>query len=148
MIAGTVRHRMVQITMRLRLGFARTAPRSWEATTAACELLVQCGHLAQCLGTSAHVPLGRVPDPSRHVSDLGDELSDIALSALSVTVLADGEPTDDDIATAERCLPPLNESHELAPMIPVLAASGQLAEAAMVATGFRHRPVGNPRVFA
>ncbi|MDQ1246408.1 MAG: hypothetical protein QG597_776 [Actinomycetota bacterium] len=144
MIAGTARTRMVEVTTRLRLGFAVTAPRPWEATTAACELLVQCGHVVQCLAGVDDVALGSLADPRRPLGGLGDEIADVALGALSVAVLTGQEPSEEDLAAAERCLPVPDATPALAGAGPVLVAAGQLAEASMIATGLRHRPVGDP----
>ena len=60
--------RMLDHTRRLRAGFAATAPEPWDGTTAAAELAVQLGHLAQCIGRRHGVDLSGVrgPGPADH----------------------------------------------------------------------------------
>ncbi|MQA87710.1 MAG: hypothetical protein GEV03_24570 [Streptosporangiales bacterium] len=132
---------MVAETRRLRRRFAPTAVMPWDAVTAAAELAVQLGHLALCLARRRGVNVTGFEDPDRPITDPGDELADVALAALSVAVLADTPPSpapavDQIGARAD------GGDDETASLLVMLVAAGQLAEAAMVACGYRHRPTG------
>lgn len=122
---------------RLRQGFARTAPQPWTATTAAAELTVQLGHLALCL-LRRQADTTDIDDSWRPITNIGDELSDVLLAALSVTTLAGVEPAD----VACPCTP--SGDGDVEAFLRLLIAAGQLAEAAMVGEGFRHQPAGTP----
>ncbi|WP_190812607.1 MazG-like family protein [Saccharopolyspora pogona] len=78
---------------RLRTRFARTASRRWEPVTAAAELAVQVGHLAMCVLRRNGSDISSLEDQERPLTDIGDELADVALAALSIAVLAQAEPT-------------------------------------------------------
>src|SRR5262249_42319957 len=84
--------RMLEHTRRLRAGFATTAPRPWDRTTAGAELAVQLGHLAQCIAQRHGIDLLVFQDPARPITRIGDELSDVALAALSITTLTGYQP--------------------------------------------------------
>lgn len=121
---------------RLRQGFARTASQPWTATTAAAELTVQLGHLALCLLRRRGADTTDLEDPQRPIANIGDELADVLLAALSVTILAGVEPTG---------VPGSRPAHgDVEVFLRLLVAAGQLAEAAMVSEGFRHQPTGTP----
>ncbi|MGH3768387.1 MAG: hypothetical protein ACRDS0_19860 [Pseudonocardiaceae bacterium] len=123
---------------RLRAGFAGTAPQPWTATTAAAEVTVQIGHLALCLLRRSGAHTTDLDDPQRPITNVGDELADVLLAALSVTTLADVEPA---------ALPesrPASQDGEVEGLLRLLISVGQLSEAAMVNDGFRHRPAGPP----
>lgn len=79
-------------TRRLRRRFASTAPRSWDPATAGSELTIQIGHLALCLLRRGGTDVSDLEDPARPITNIGDELADVVLSGLSVTVLAEEEP--------------------------------------------------------
>lgn len=121
---------------RLRQRFASTAPHPWTATIAAAELTVQLGHVALCLLRRRGADTAEVDDLQRPIVDLGDEIADVLLAVLSVTTLAGTQPTasprpsstlgDDDVGT----------------VLWLLVAAGHLAEAAMIAEGYRHQPGG------
>jgi hypothetical protein len=121
---------------RLRRGFAGTAPQPWTAATAAAELTVQAGHLALCLLCRRGVGSAGLADGQRPITDAGDELADVLLAILSVTTLAGVEP--DPVPRPARC------AGEVDAFLRLLAAAGQLAEAAMVGEGLRHQPAGTP----
>ncbi|MGH3864860.1 MAG: hypothetical protein ACRDQ4_01760 [Pseudonocardiaceae bacterium] len=72
------------------------------------------------------------------IANVGDELADVLLAALSVTTLADVEPA----ALLE--FRPAGRDGEVEGLLRLLISVGQLAEAAMVHDGFRHRPAGTP----
>jgi hypothetical protein len=122
---------------RLRARFADTAPQPWTATTAAAELTVQMGHLALCLLHRRQADTADTDDPQRPILNIGDELADVLLSALSVTTLADSDPAD-----LEQAHPTTGD--ETDGFLRLLVSAGQLAEAAMVHDGYRHRPTGRP----
>jgi hypothetical protein len=122
---------------RLRRGFARTAPQPWTATTAAAELTVQLGHLALCLLRRQGATTADLDDPQRPITNIGDELADVLLAALSVTTLAGVQP-----GVPESC--PARGEGEVVAFLRLLVSAGQLAEAAMVGEGFRHQPTGAP----
>jgi len=123
---------------RLRGRFADTAARAWEPVTAAAEVAVQLGHLALCLLHRAGDDTGDLTDPRRPITNIGDELADVLLAALSVAALAG---TDPDPLPAPRQTGQLGEVSEF---LRLVVAAGQLAEAAMIADGFRHEPAGDP----
>lgn len=121
---------------RLRRGFAGTAPQPWTPATAAAELTVQLGHLALCLLRRRGAGTTGLADAQRPITDIGDELADVLLATLSVTTLAGVEPAP--VPRPARC------AGEVDAFLRLLAAAGQLAEAAMVGEGFRHQPAGTP----
>ncbi|MGH4003823.1 MAG: hypothetical protein ACRDSO_06905 [Pseudonocardiaceae bacterium] len=123
---------------RLRQGFACTAPQPWTATTAAAELTVQLGHLALCLLRRRGADTTDIDDPQRPITNIGDELADVLLAALSVTTLAGVQPAG---------VPKPRPAHgggDVEAFLRLLVAAGQLAEAAMVGESFRHQPAGTP----
>lgn len=122
---------------RLRQGFASTAPQQWTATTAAAEITVQLGHVARCLLHRRGGDTTDIDDPQRPIANLGDELADVLLAALSVTTLAGMEPDPGSRRDAR-------STNEMDAFLRLLAWAGQLAEAAMVGEGFRHQPTGKP----
>lgn len=128
-------------TKELRAGFAPTASRPWDPATAAAELTVQAGHLAVCLARWTGVDVSGFDDPGRPIIDLGDELADVVLAALSIAVLAGAEPRAADL------LPGMVSDPSGALMI-LLVCAGRLAEAAMVEAGYRHSPAGRPPAVA
>jgi hypothetical protein len=123
---------------RLRRGFAGTAPQPWTEATAAAELTVQLGHLALCLLRRRGAGTAGLADAQRPISDIGDELADVLLATLSVATLAGVEPAPAPVPRPARC------ADEVDVFLRLLAAAGQLAEAAMVGEGFRHQPAGTP----
>ncbi|SRR5216683_184525 len=123
---------------RLRRGFAGTAPQQWTATTAAAELTVQLGHLALCLLHRRRADTTDFDDPQRPITNVGDELADVLLAALSVTTLADMEPAG---VFESR---PASGNGEVEAFLRLLVSAGQLAEVAMVRDRFRHQPAGTP----
>lgn len=127
---------MVDKTRRLRQGFAGTAPRAWDPATAGAELAVQLGHVALCVARRRGINVSAYTDTARPIGDLGDELADVALAALSIGVLADMPPTRaENVQAAE------SESEAL---LLLLVCAGQAAEAGLVAAGYRHQPTGAP----
>jgi hypothetical protein len=121
---------------RLRAGFAATAPQPWTATTAAAEMTVQLGHLALCLLRRWGADATDLDDPRRPITNTGDELADVLLASLSVPTLAEVEPAG---------LPaPPPAGGEVERFLRLLIMTGQLAEAAMMHDGYRHRPTGTP----
>jgi len=133
---------MLADTRRLRAAFAGTADRDWDAATAATELAVQLGHLAQCVrrdDLNEPVPV----DEQRPITDAGDELADVVLAALSVWTLSAAPPRDPELHRALRTVatgsPPADGP---AALLRLVSASGALAEIAMVENGLRHRPGG------
>ncbi|WP_245573277.1 hypothetical protein [Amycolatopsis benzoatilytica] len=129
---------MLADVRRLRAGFAGTAPQPWTATTAAAEMAVQLGHLALCLLRRWGADTTDLDDPQRPITDTGDELADVLLAALSVPTLAEAEPAG---LPAPR---QLGRDGEVERFLRLLITVGQLAEAAMMHDGFRHRPTGTP----
>lgn len=123
---------------RLRQGFARTAPQPWTATTAAAELTVQLGHLALCLLRRRGADTNDIDDSRRPIINIGDELADVLLAALSVTTLAGAQPA------GVACSRPAPGDGDVEAFLRLLISAGQLAEAAMVGEGFRHQPAGTP----
>ncbi|APU12513.1 MULTISPECIES: hypothetical protein [Actinoalloteichus] len=123
---------------RLRVGFAGTAPQPWTATTAAAEVTVQLGHLALCLLRQWGTDTTHLDDPQRPITNTGDELADVLLAVLSVPTLADTEPASLPAAR------PAGRDGEVEQLLRLLITLGQLAEAAMIHDGFRHRPTGTP----
>jgi hypothetical protein len=124
---------------RLRAGFADTAPRQWTATTAAAEMTVQLGHLALCLLRRWGTDATDLEDPQRPITNTGDELADVVLAAVSVPTLAEAEP-----AGLSMPRPAAGRDGEVERFLRLLVTVGQLAEAAMMHDGFRHRPTGTP----
>lgn len=122
---------------RLRGRFASTAPRSWDAATAGAELTVQIGHLALCLLRRSGADVSDLEDQYRPINNIGDELADVLLSGLSVTVLAGAE-----LASAMRIAMPAGD--ETAAFLRLLVTAGWLAEAGLVDQDYRHRPTGAP----
>ncbi len=120
----------------LRRRFATTAPRAWDPSTAAAELSVQVGHLALCLLRDHGADITGLEDPHRPLEDVGDELADIVLAALSITVLARCEPVG--------CAESPRAETALDAFLRLLVAAGTLSEAALVEHHYRHRPEGNP----
>lgn len=120
---------------RLRGRFSQTAPRDWDAVTAAAELSVQLGHLALCLLRRNGSDTTDLDDPQRPIANIGDELADIMLATLSIMVLAEVEPAGLR-NNADR------ESDEKASFLRLLVAIGRLCEVAMVTHRYRHRPTG------
>jgi hypothetical protein len=123
---------------RLRAEFAGTAPQPWTATTAAAEMAVQLGHLALCLLRRWGVDTADLDDPQRPITNVGDELADVLLAALSVPTLAGAEPAG---FSKPR---PAGRDGEIEGFLRLLISVGQLAEAAMRHDGFRHGPTGTP----
>src|SRR5262249_52954063 len=122
---------------RLRAGFAGTAPQPWTATTAAAELAVQLGHLALCLLRRWGADATDLDDPQRPITNVGDELADVLLAALSVPAVAGAEPASLLEARPARC------DGEVEGLLRLLISVGRLAETAMMHDGFRHRPTGS-----
>jgi hypothetical protein len=127
---------VVAAVRRLRAGFAPTAARPWDAATAGAELHVQSGHLALCALRHAGHGVAGLEDPGRPFH-LGDELADVVLSAVSVAVLAGTVP---HLVPAPADAP----SGLPAAALRVVVLGGALAEAGMIAGGYRHRPAGAP----
>lgn len=123
---------------RLRQGFARTAPQQWTATTAAAELIVQLGHLALCLLRRRGADTTDIDDSQRPIFNIGDELADVVLAALSVSTLIGVEPN------GVACSRPAPGDGDVEAFPRLLISAGRLAEAAMVSEGFRHQPAGTP----
>jgi hypothetical protein len=135
--------RMLEHTRRLRAGFASTAPQPWDGATAGAELTVQIGHLACCLAVRHGVNAGAFLDPARPITDIGDELADVALAVLSISTLSgSGPPVLPAADAAAGDSGPVAE--DPAQLLILLIAAGQVAEAAMIAGGYRHRPAGEP----
>lgn len=128
-------HEVLADVRRLRERFADTAPREWEPTTAAAELTVQVGHVALCLLRRRGGVVSDWEDPARPISNIGDELADIVLAALSINVLAQREPTEHAPTTQG----PIGEVDAF---LRLLVAAGSLSEAALVEHDYRHRPTG------
>jgi hypothetical protein len=135
--------RMLSQARTLRAGFAATAPKPWDATTAAAELAVQLGHLAQCIGRRHGLDLSQFEDPARPITDTGDELADVALAILSTAILSGGEPSAPPEAPGGPRRVPGALAGDAALLLVLVIAAGQLAEAAMVDGGYRHRPSGD-----
>jgi len=131
--------RLLSQARALRAGFASTAPQPWDAVTAAAELAVQLGHLALCIGRRNGIGLSQLEDPARPITDTGDELADVALAILSIAILSGAEPPA-PIAEPGQADGPAAAT---ALLITLVVTAGQLAESAMVAAGYRHRPAGN-----
>lgn len=127
---------LVERTRELRQGFAPTAPRAWDPATAGAELAVQLGHVALCVARRRGMDVSAFTDAARSISDLGDELADVALAALSIGVLADLPPTRTEPAQAA--------GSETDALLLLLMCAGQAAEAGLVTAGYRHQPTGVP----
>ena len=121
----------------LRTGFAATAPRVWTPDSAAAELSVQTGHVAHCVLARLGADITDLHDPARPIIDLGDELADVVLSAISVAVLAGVVP---DLVAPPR--PPAGSVVDA--LLRLVRDAGVLAEAAMIGHGSRHVPTGTP----
>ena len=117
---------------RLRRRFAPTAE-AWGPCTAAAELEVQIGHLALCVLRRRGADVTTLEDPDRPLNELGDELADVVLAALSVAVLAGTEPGP---------VRPAAASDEMEALLRLLVSAGALSEVALVEQRFRHRPPG------
>ncbi|MCR6488354.1 hypothetical protein M8542_36540 [Amycolatopsis sp. OK19-0408] len=124
----------VAATTVLRRRFAATAPVAWDPVTAAAELLRQLGHLAVCLLREDGALPASADDPQRVIADIGDELADIVLSAVSVAVLADTTPEP------PACAEPVRNAAVV--LLRLQLDCGDLAEAALCHTGARHTPTG------
>ncbi len=135
MLSGHL-HEVLADVRRLRQRFATTASQEWEPTTAAAELSVQVGHLALCLLRQHGADVSAWEDPQRPINNIGDELADIVLAALSINVLAHSEP-------AETIRQP-QAGNEVEAFLRLLVAAGSLSEAALVEHHYRHRPAGRP----
>ncbi|WP_406690384.1 hypothetical protein REH65_31450 [Saccharopolyspora sp. ID03-671] len=133
-------HEVLPEVQRLRQRFAATAPQQWDAVTAAAELSAQVGHLSLCLLRQHGTDVSDYDDPHRPIVDIGDELADIVLAALSIPVLAHFEP-----ATPNRSPQATNDVEAL---LRLLVAAGGLSEAAMVHHRYRHRTEGTPRTLS
>ena len=120
----------------LRAGFADTAPAAWDPASAAAEFTVQAGHLALCLAHLSGSDTTCFDDPERPIHDVGDELADVVLAALSIAILSNAEPCLEPV--------PVEADDAAGALLVLLAAAGQLAEAAMIASGYRHTPTGHP----
>lgn len=132
---------MLNEARRLRQRFARTAPQQWTVTTAATELSVQLGHLALCMLRRRGYDVSDVEDTERPITNLGDELADVVLAALSIAVLANTVPAPLD--TTATTLQNADDA-----FLRLLVAAGELSEVALVEHGYRHRPTGTPRALA
>jgi hypothetical protein len=143
MMTGEALARMLSQARTLRAGFAATALEPWDATTAAAELAVQLGHLAQCISRRHGLDLSEFEDPARPITDISDELADVALAILSTAVLSGGEPPAPPEAADGPGRAPGAIPGETALLLILVIAAGHLAESAMVAGGYRHRPSGN-----
>jgi hypothetical protein len=126
---------IVDKTRRLRAGFAGTAPRAWDPATAGAELAVQLGHLALCVARHHGVDVSAYEDVARPITDLGDELADVTLAALSISVLADEPP-------ARAQVPGQSAGSEIEALLLLLVCAGRVAEAGLVTAGYRHQPTG------
>ncbi len=142
-MTGEALARMLSHARALRAGFAATAPEPWDGTTAAAELAVQLGHLAQCVGRRHGLDLSQFEDPARPITDVGDELADVALAVLSIAVLSGGEPSAPAEAPGGPRRTPGAMARDTVLLIVLVIAAGRLAESAMVAGGYRHRPSGD-----
>ncbi|MEO3855777.1 hypothetical protein [Acrocarpospora sp. B8E8] len=129
---------MVDRTRRLRQGFAGTAPRAWDPATAGAELAVQLGHVALCVARHRGMDVSAYEDVARPIGDLGDELADVTLAALSISVLADVPPAHIELARTAA------SGSEIEALLLLLVCAGQAVEAGLVAAGYRHQPTGTP----
>jgi hypothetical protein len=130
-------HELLGETRRLRQRFASTAPRSWDPATAGAELTVQIGHLAMCLLRRSETDVSDLEDPDRPITNIGDELADVVLSGLSVTVLTEEEPASVAPVTTAA-------GDETCALLRLLVTAGWLAESGLVSAGYRHSPTGAP----
>ncbi|MCI2422143.1 hypothetical protein MOQ72_32405 [Saccharopolyspora sp. K220] len=129
-------HEVLADVRRLRQRFATTAFQEWDPSTAAAELSVQVGHLALCLLRQHGADVSAWEDPQRSITNVGDELADVVLAALSINVLAHSEPAE---ATGHP-----QARNEVEAFLRLLVAAGSLSEAALVEHHYRHRPEGRP----
>lgn len=120
---------------RLRARFAPTARCEWNALTAVAELSVQIGHLALCILRRADRDVTDLEDPKRPLINVGDELADVALAALSIAVLTQTEPTGTPLHRS-------SAGDETEAFHRLSVAAGTLSEAAMVDSHHRHQPAG------
>ncbi|GIH71017.1 hypothetical protein [Sphaerimonospora thailandensis] len=127
---------MLEQARQLREGFASTAPRPWDAATAGAELAVQLGHLALCVARCHGIDVADYCDPARPISDIGDELADVTLAALSISILDGAPPT----ASQDGGSP----GSEIEALLLLLICAGRAAEAGLVSAGYRHQPTGTP----
>lgn len=128
-------HEVLVDVRRLRQRFATTA-QPWDAATAAAELSVQVGHLALCVLRRNGVEISALEDPHRPITNIGDELADIVLAALSISVLANSEPVE--------AIRQSQAANEVEAFLRLLVAAGTLSEAALVEHRYRHQPEGRP----
>src|SRR5262249_26879447 len=97
----------------------------------------QLGHLALCLLRRWGADTTDLDDPQRPISNVGDELADVLLAALSVPAVAGAEPA---------ALPetrPARRDGEVEGLLRLLTSVGGLPATAMMPDGFRHRPTGS-----
>ncbi|MFF4777596.1 hypothetical protein ACFY05_32535 [Microtetraspora fusca] len=127
---------MLEQTRQLREGFGPTAPRPWDAATAGAELAVQLGHLALCVARRQGIDVSDYCDPGRPIGDIGDELADVTLQTLSISVLADAPPTTPQDGGSP--------GSEIEALLLLLVCAGRAAEAGLVSAGYRHQPTGTP----
>ena len=137
MMTGEALGRMLSQARTLRAGFAVTAPEPWDGTTAAAELAVQLGHLAQCSGRRHGLDLSQFEDPARPITDTSDELADVILAVLSIAVLSGGEPSAPPEAPGGPRRVPGALDGEAALLLVLVIAAGRLAESAMAGAGTR-----------
>jgi hypothetical protein len=136
--------RMLGQARMLRHGFAATVPEPWDGVTAAAELAVQLGHLAQCIGRRRGIDVSGFEDPARPITDTGDELADVALAILSIAILSGEEPPAPSEPTVRGTTRMAGSPQgDIALLLILIIAAGQLAESAMVSGGYRHRSAGN-----
>jgi NTP pyrophosphatase (non-canonical NTP hydrolase) len=126
-----------------RSGFAATAPLEWDAVTAAAELAVQLGHLAQCIARRNGLDVSGFDDPARPITDLGDELADVTLAVLSTAILAGEEPSAQPATPCGPFQTGGGTTADTGLLLVLVITAGRLAESAMVACGYRHRPAGD-----
>ena len=141
MISQNALSRMLSQARTLRRGFAPTAPKPWDGTTAAAELMVQVGHLAQCIGRRKGIDMRHFEDPARPITNTGDELADVALAILSTAILSGDELAPAAPGAPDRFTGDSDEDTRL--LLTLIVAAGQLAESTMVSDGYRHRPTEN-----
>jgi hypothetical protein len=92
----------------------------------------------RCACSAAGADTTDFDDPRRPITNIGDELADVLLVCLSVPTLADAEPAG--LPTSR----PAGRDGEVEQLLRLLISVGQLAEAAMMHDGLRHRPAGTP----
>lgn len=94
-----------------------------------------------CLLRRGGTDVSGLEDPARPITSIGDELADVVLSGLSVTVLAEEEPASVAPVTTAA-------GDETGALLRLLVTAGWLAESGLVAAGYRHRPTGAPPAVA